>query len=446
MTSPRVDERQGARPVRPEPAGEVELVAWLRPRVAARLESTGAATASPGRWRSAVEASVDEVLDRYGHEALDAGRQPLPMRVENRVRRMLVDSFTGAAGLQALLDDPAVETINVNGADNVWLHLSDGRRVRVGAVAGSDEELAGLLRHLAAREGAQERRFTVDAPELSMQLPGGQRLHALQAVTSRVVASIRRHRLLDASLEDLVAMGTMPPPIRELLAAMVAARRNIVISGGPSVGKTSLLRTLVGTLPPEERLITVEDTFELSVDPQAHPNLVAMQARTANTEQAGEFSLDQCVRAALRLSPDRVIVGEVRGSEVVTMAKAMSIGVDGSLATVHASSSRQALVRLVTYAMEPPTTYPREAAVALIGQAVHFIVHIDRPRGESTRVVASIREVLGDNGDQIVSNEVFRPGADRRAVPATRLSDESLDSLTAVGMDAAVLDGRWWGR
>jgi Flp pilus assembly CpaF family ATPase len=140
-----------------------------------------------------------------------------------------------------------------------------------------------------------------------------------------------------------------------------------------------------------------------------------------------------------------VIVGEVRGSEVVTMAKAMSIGIDGSLATIHASSSRQALLRLVAYAMEPPARYPREAAIALIGQAVHSVVHLDRAAG-GVRVVASVREVLGDDGDQIVSNEVLAPGPDGRAVPATRLRDDTLDLLAAAGLEPAVLDDpRWWG-
>jgi Flp pilus assembly CpaF family ATPase len=184
----------------------------------------------------------------------------------------------------------------------------------------------------------------------------------MQHITDRVVVSIRRHRLLTVTLDDLVGLGALSEAMAGLFAALVAARRNIVVCGGPAVGKTTFLRALAHAIPPQERLVTVEDSYELALDRAAHPNLVAMQAREANLEGVGEFSLDQCVRASLRLSPDRVIVGEVRGPEVVTMAKAMSIGMDGSLATVHASSSRQALLRLVTYAMEPPASYPREAA------------------------------------------------------------------------------------
>jgi Flp pilus assembly CpaF family ATPase len=421
---------------------DVDLVAELRPSVAARLEPAGA-DQPPGRWRQVVEHAVADVVDAHAHEALAAGRAPLEVAAEARARRALVHSFIGAGGLQALLDDDDVETINVNGADNVWVHLRDGSRVRVGAVASSDAELVALLQDLGAREGVHERRFSVDNPELSMQLPGGARLHAMQVISDRVVVSIRRHRLLSVTLADLVRLGEMTPAMAEVFRAMVAARRNIVISGGPAAGKTTFLRALANAISPSERLVTVEDSYELALDRDTHPNLVAMQARQANLEGVGEFTLDQCVRASLRLSPDRVIVGEVRGSEVVTMAKAMSIGMDGSLATVHASSSRQALLRLVTYAMEPPARYPREAATALIAGAVHFVVHLDFAAG-GTRVVSSIREVAGDDGDQIVSNEVYRPGRDGRAVPATRLRDDTLDMLLAAGLNPAVLDGDGW--
>jgi Flp pilus assembly CpaF family ATPase len=425
-------------------AEEVGLVGQLRPRVAAALQPAGADTTG-SRWPVVVEQAVARVLDTHAHEALAAGRAPLEVGVEARLRRALVDSFTGAGGLQRLLDDDDVETINVNGCDNVWVHYRDGTRVRVAPVAVSDEELVALLRELGARQGVHERRFSIDHPELSMQLPGGARLHAMLHITDRVVVSIRRHRLMTVTLDDLVELGELTPGLAGLFAAMVAARRNIVVCGGPAVGKTTFLRALANAIPVAERLVTVEDSYELALDRGTHPNLVAMQAREANLEGVGEFTLDQCVRASLRLSPDRVIVGEVRGAEVVTMAKAMSIGMDGSLATVHASSSRQALLRLVTYAMEPPASYPREAAAALVGQAVHVVVHLDRT-AEGTRVVSSVREVAGDEAGQVVSNEVYRPGRDNRAMPATRLTDETMDLLAAVGYHPPADETGGWGR
>jgi Flp pilus assembly CpaF family ATPase len=421
----------------------VDVVTALRPRVAVELEGAEV-DETGGRWPQVVEQAVHGVLDAYAHEALAAGRAPLDDQVEAAVRRALVASFVGAGGLQALLDDDTVETINVNGCDNVWLHLRDGTRVRSGPVASSDEELAAQLRDLGARAGAHERRFGADHPELSMQLPDGSRLHAVRDITDRVVVSIRRHRLQTVSLADLVRLGELTSAMRDLFTAIVAARCTVVICGAPGIGKTTFLRALAHSLPLDRRPITVEDSYELGLDRTAHPNGAAMQAREANLEGVGAFGLDECVRAALRLLPDWVLVGEVRGPEVVTMLTAMTIGA-GSMSTVHAGSSREALERFEALCMVPPARYPQQAAVKMIGQAVDFVVHLDLST-DGMRVVSSVREVVGDDGTQVISNEIYRPGPDRRAVPATRLRDETVDKLAAAGLDAEVLDEPgWWG-
>ncbi|BCB74492.1 ATPase, T2SS/T4P/T4SS family [Phytohabitans flavus] len=190
-------------------------------------------------------------------------------------------------------------------------------------------------------------------------------------------------------------------------------------------------------------MILIEDTSELRFDRADHPDMVAIQTRMANTEGAGEFDMSRALRSSLRMSPDVVIVGEVRGAEVVWMAKAMSIGIDGSMCTVHASDSAQALLRLVAYAMEPPARYDRGAAVALLASAVHFVVHLDFT-AEGVRVVSSVREVAGTDGDQIISNEVYRPGPDKRAVPATPLRAETLETLATVGFNPAQFEWDRW--
>ncbi len=276
-----------------------------------------------------------------------------------------------------------------------------------------------------------------------MQLPNGERLFALQEVSDRVCASIRLHPLKQVSLDDQMRRGQLTTGLRDLLTAMVRARFNIVVSGGPAVGKTTLLRALANAIPRLERVITIEDSYELALSKEEHPNQMAVQSREANIEGAGEYDLARAVRASLRMTPDRVIVGEVRGAEVVQMAKAMSIGIDGSMATVHASSSRQALLKMITYAMEPPALYPREAATALIAGAVHFVLHLDRTR-DGVRVVSSLREVTDTDGDQIISNEVYRPAPDRRALPATQLRTDTLDRLVEVGFNPAVLNSDRW--
>jgi Flp pilus assembly CpaF family ATPase len=361
-----------------------------------------------------------------------------------------VNAFGALGGLQPLLDDESIETININGCDRVFVQYRDGSRARVGPVADSDEDLVAMLQALAAgRPGAggqegngrarHERRFDHGSPQLQLSLPGGARLHALMDVTDRPSVSIRRHLTSDISVADLVHAGALSDGLGQLLPAMVRARRNIVISGGPATGKTTLLRALAGAIPPDERILTVEDVYELDLPVADHPDLVAQQVREPNLEGAGGFGMAQLLRASLRMTPDRVIVGEVRGPEVVQMAKAMSIGIDGSMATVHASSSAQALARLVAYAMEPGAGYSHPAATALIGGAVHVVVHLAfGPDGR--RVVASVREVLGDPGGGgeggfgvIATNEIYAPGPAGRAVPATL--PRCLDQLEQAGFD-----------
>jgi Flp pilus assembly CpaF family ATPase len=234
-------------------------------------------------------------------------------------------------------------------------------------------------------------------------------------------------------------------PMAEVIYAAMRARLNIIFAGGTNTGKTTFARAAARAIDPGERLITIEDAYELALSKTDHPNMVVMQSREANIEGAGEYDIARGVRGSLRLTPDRVIVGEVRGAEVVQMAKAMSIGIDGSMATVHASSSGQAFLRLITYAMEPPALYPREAATASIAGAVHVVIHLDLAAGDGTRVISSVREVTGSDGDQILSNEIYRPGPDRRAQPATMWRTETLDLLAGVGVDAAALlqTDRW---
>jgi pilus assembly protein CpaF len=423
-----------------------EVAAVLQTLRAVLAEQIAAAAAAgrltPANRAETIDQLITARLDGHARQALRASKAPLNAEAEARVRQLLRDEFVGLGGLQPLLDDPDIETININGHASVFVIRRDGTRHQVAPVAASGEELVALLRALAAR-GAHERRFDRGQPELSMQLPDGERLFALQDVTDRVSVSIRLHPLKRVSLHDLVDKREMTICMAQMFAAMVRARLNIVVSGGPAVGKTTLLRALAHAIPRHERLITVEDAYELALSREDHPDLVRSQMREPNIEGAGGYDMNRLLRASLRMTPDRVIVGEVRGAEVVPMAKAMSIGIDGSMATVHASDSRQALLKLVTYAMEPPAMYPRDAAMALIAGAVHVVIHLGMTP-DGTRVVSSVREVIDSDGEHIVSNEVYRPGRDRRAVPATQLRGETLDRLITAGFDPALLETDRW--
>jgi len=422
----------------------LEMTAFtpLRDAVAARLKAAAEGTTP----QVDVNTVIQQELDAYARQTIRAGGQPLDPAAEARVRQALHDTFTGAGGLEALLNDPTIETININGHDTVFVLRRDGTKDQVGPVAASDAELEAMFRDMAAaaaRRGGHERRFDRAEPELSLQLPNGARLHALMDVSDRVSASIRLFPSQPESLDELVRRGELTPGMAGLFEAMVNARLNIVVSGGPGTGKTTLLGALGGAIPRQRRVMTVEDTFELRFDRAEHPDMVRIQTRLANTEGVGEFDMSRGVRASQRMTPEVVIVGEVRGAEVVWMAKAMSMGIDGSMCTVHASDSAQALLRMIAYAMEPPAAYTRDAAVALLASAVHVVVHLDFAR-DGTRVVSSVREVAGTDGKEILSNEVYAPGPDKRAVPATGLRTGTVDRLAAVGFDpAALYQDRW---
>jgi len=419
---------------------EHDLVRRLRAAVGARLAArVGDDTLLEERQKIA-QGLIDAALVEHTRQALAGGGQVLDNLAEQRVARAVFDGLFGLGGFQVLLDDPEVENIIANGCDQVFVRSGRARK-QVGPVAGSDEELVELLRTIAARAGAEERRFDRGNPQLNVQLPDGSRLFAVMSVSKRPSVTIRRHRFMDVSLARLSQMGMFDEDIAAQLAALVQARFNILIAGGTDTGKTTVLRALAKSIGPEERLVTIEDTFELGLDQDvdAHPDVVAMQAREANIEGHGRVSQAELVRMGLRMSPDRVIVGEVRGEEVIPMLNAMSQGADGSLGTIHASNSRQVFNRLAAYAIQAPERLDRAATNLMVSSAVHVIVQLAKLR-DGTRVVSSIREITGINErDEITSNEVYKPGPDGRAVPATGWQVETANALIDAGLDEAVL-------
>lgn len=397
---------------------------------------TGRPPESEAARQGTVQRLLDEELGVQRRQALASGGQVADLAVEQRVAQAVKDALFGTGSLERLLADESLENICVNGCDNVWVKDSAGRWRQERAVAGSDAELVELVRTLAAGTGGEERRFDRGVPRLNLQLPDGSRLFAVMSVTGRVSLTIRRHRFPAASMGELVRLGACDEEMAALLRALVRSRKNIVVGGGTNVGKTTVLRAFASEIPPEERLVTVEDTFELGldVDRTAHPNVVAMQAREPNIEGQGGIDQAELVRWGLRMSPDRVIVGEIRGAEVIPMCNAMSQGNDGSLSTIHASTSRGVFTKFASYAAQSPERLTLEATNLMVASAVHFVVHLGWDRARC-RVVDSVREVVDAEGPQIVSNEVYRPGPDGRAVPAAPLRSETLDDLVAVGYE-----------
>ena len=352
----------------------------------------------------------------------------------------------GLGRLQVYVDDPDVANVHINGFDNVWVVYRDGTKLRGEPAAESDRDLVEMLATAARRMGRSEKRWDQVSWELHLQLPGGERLHAVLGLTGRPAVTIRRHDFSIYRMKHLVELGVVDPGLAEFLAAAVRAKLNLVVAGGTNTGKTTMLRCLLNEIPPEERVVTVEDNLELGLDRflDLHPDQVTWERRGANIEGRGEASLADCVRATLRQNPDRVIVGEIRGVEVVDMLRAMSQGNDGSMSSIHADSSKGALVRLGMYTAE--AGLDEETSNKWIANAVDLIIHLGWVGG--VRRVTSVREVLEAEARQIATNEVYRPGDDGRAAPAPgpTIRQEALARLVAAGFEPALLSEppRWW--
>ncbi|HSK97221.1 MAG TPA: ATPase, T2SS/T4P/T4SS family, partial [Euzebyales bacterium] len=374
------------------PAPDTALVARLARDVADRLSERIAADGQRmaiDDERSYAHMLINAALEHEAHARLRRGLAPLTVAGEQALARAVHDRLFGLGRLQRFLDDPDVSDVAINGCDRVFVTYRDGRRERVAPVADSDVELIELVRLAAARIGRTERRFDTADPELTMQLPDGSRLHAIRDVSGRPCVSIRRHRFELSFLSELVACGMLTAELAGLLGSMVRARKNIVVCGATGAGKTTMLRALVNEIPPGERLVTIEDSLELDAGhfDDLHPDVVALEARHPNIEGRGGVTLEQLVRMGLRMNPDRVLVGEVRGPELVPMLLAMTQGRDGSMCTMHAASARHVFDRALMYGLLPPYELPVEASAHLFAGAVDFVVFVgdERSRADTER-------------------------------------------------------------
>jgi len=329
--------------------------------------------------RRQVFAHLDELIGSPGSTWARGSDASVSAEEEQSLAQDVLDALFGLGRIQALVDNLDVENIDINGCDRVWVTFADGRKQLAGPVAESDEELIDLVKSAASRFGLSERRFDLARPELDLRLPDGSRLSALMAVSLRPAISIRRHRFTELSLAELVELGTLDDELATFLRAAVRARKNIVVAGAMNSGKTTLLRALAAEISPRERLVTIEQAFELGLDGdvERHPDVVALEARPANLEGEGQVSVADLVRRALRMNADRVIVGEVLGDEILPMLNAMSQGRSGSMCTIHADSSAGVFRRIASYAVQAPERLPLEATNLLVAGSVHFVVFLE---------------------------------------------------------------------
>jgi len=363
----------------------------------AMLESLGPQLYDPRLGQGELESRVRQTLQAV----LDSEQTPLAAADRTRIAQEVSDEILGHGPLEPLLRDPEVTEIMVNGPDSIYVERA-GRLHQVDAHFASDAHLRRTIDKIVGRVG---RRVDEASPLVDARLMDGSRVNAVIApiALDGSVLTIRKFSADPLTDLDLVAFGTMTAQVRDFLAACVRGRRNILISGGTGSGKTTTLNVLSSFLPDDERIVTIEDAAELQLK-QHH--VLRLESRPSNVEGRGEISIRDLVKNALRMRPDRIVVGEVRDGAALDMLQAMNTGHDGSITTVHANSPRDSLSRLETMVLMAGIDLPVRAIRDQISSAVNLVVQQARLKDGTRRIVA-ITEVEGMETDIITLQDLF---------------------------------------
>ncbi|HEB65570.1 MAG TPA: CpaF family protein [Chloroflexi bacterium] len=342
--------------------------------------------------------AVRKLLEQaYAHAKVN-----LPSTLKAQLFKDVEDELLGYGPIQPFLEDPDVSEVMVNGPENIFIE-KDGRLVKTNARFRDDAHVIRIIERIVLPLG---RRVDADNPMVDARLPDGSRVNAVipPIAIDGPSITIRKFRRDKLSVEQLIEYGSLTESMAEFLRACVVSRLNIVISGGTGSGKTTLLNVLSGFIPEDERIVTIEDAAELQLR-QEH--VVRLETRTHSADNKRAITVRDLVRNALRMRPDRIVVGECRGGETLDMLQAMNTGHDGSLTTLHANTPRDALSRMETMALMAGLEMPLKVIREQIASAVDLIVQQSRLR-DGSRKVTSITEVVGMEGDTVVMTEVFR--------------------------------------
>ena len=361
---------------------------------------------------------------------------PLNKIERDRLIREIIQEAKGFGPLDPLLADPSISDILVNGAKNVYVE-KNGKLYKTSITFKDNHHLRNIIERIVSKVG---RRIDEKSPMVDARLPDGSRVNAIipPLAIDGPSLSIRRFRADSGTMESLLKWGSVSAEIAQVLEAAVAARLNIVISGGTGAGKTTLLNSLSAKIPNTERIITIEDSAELALQ-QEH--VVRLETRPANIEGEGQVSARDLVINSLRMRPDRIIIGECRGAETLDMLQAMNTGHDGSLTTLHANSPRDALSRLETMVMFSGIDLPERNIKSQIASAIDIIIQVSR-LSDGSRKVTKVSEIVGMEGDVITMQDIFvweQTGTGVNTVmgmhSSTGIRPKFLDKIIAKGIE-----------
>ena len=347
------------------------------------------------------EADLRKQVEEQLHKALGQERLALTSQERQEVVQSVFDDVLGYGPIDMLLRDPAINEVMVNGPDHVYVERN-GKIVLTDVHFVDEAHVRRIIDKIVSQIG---RRVDEATPMVDARLPDGSRVNVIvhPLAIGGPFMTIRRFAADPYQVHDLVSFGTITEQVANFIDACVRGRLNVVVSGGTGTGKTTMLNVLSSFIPPDERIVTIEDAKELQLQ---QPHVLCCEARPSNIEGKGEVTIRDLVRNSLRMRPDRIVVGEVRGGEAIDMLQAMNTGHDGSITTVHSNSPRDTLSRVETMSLMAGMDLPVRVIREQMSSALDLVVHLTRLR-DGTRRVTHVSEVMGMEGDVIVLQDLY---------------------------------------